>query len=213
MLGEGAGVLVLEELEHASARGAKIYCRDGGLRHERGRASHDRAVRGRRRRAALHGQCAEGARANPDEVDYINAHGTSTPLGDIAETIAVKRCFGDSCNEACGQLDQVDDRPSAGRGRRRRSGIHGARHPAIRSRRPRSIWSTPIPSAIWTTCRTRRARCRSGWRFRTPSASAAPTARSCSGRCSRACGYRIGGAVLGRPRPRADTCISDWSVD
>jgi 3-oxoacyl-[acyl-carrier-protein] synthase II len=94
VLGEGAGALVLEEFEHAKARGAKIYCElvgygvsadafhmtappedgDGGYR----------AMRNALKDADL----------QPSAVDYINAHGTSTPLGDVAETIAVKRLLG-----------------------------------------------------------------------------------------------------------------------
>ena len=86
VLGEGAGVLVLEEYEHAKARGARIYCRTRRLRHERRRLPHHRAgedgegaARAWRTRCAMRG-------INPEEVDYVNAHGTSTPLGDIAET-------------------------------------------------------------------------------------------------------------------------------
>jgi 3-oxoacyl-[acyl-carrier-protein] synthase II len=95
VLGEGAGALVLESLEHAQARGAKIICEvmGGGAS---GDAHHLTAPHPeghgaiRVMRATL-----EDAGMQPDEVDYINVHGTSTPLGDLAEVKAIEEVFGD----------------------------------------------------------------------------------------------------------------------
>jgi 3-oxoacyl-[acyl-carrier-protein] synthase II len=95
VMGEGAGVLVFEELEHALARGAKIYCEVAGAGatadahhitapHPEGLGAKNVMI-----------QALDDANMQPNEIDYINTHGTSTPLGDIAEVKAIQSVFGE----------------------------------------------------------------------------------------------------------------------
>ena len=100
VLGDGAGVLVLEEYERARARGANIYCEVTGF----GMSADAHHITsppddGHGAVASMRNALAD-ARLNTDDIDYINAHGTSTPQGDIAETLSIKAVFGDSTRVA-----------------------------------------------------------------------------------------------------------------
>ncbi len=95
VIGEGAGAIVLEEMEHALARGAKIYCElaGGGLSAD---AHHLTAPHPEGLGAVLVMEnTLEDAEMKATDIDYINVHGTSTPLGDIAELTAIKKIFGE----------------------------------------------------------------------------------------------------------------------
>jgi len=93
VLGEGAGVVVLEEYEHAKARGARIYAELGGFGMSADAGHMTAPNMDGPRRAML--SALRNAGVNPDQVDYLNAHGTSTPLGDVNETNAIKAALGD----------------------------------------------------------------------------------------------------------------------
>jgi 3-oxoacyl-[acyl-carrier-protein] synthase II len=99
LIGEGAGALVLEEYEHAKKRGAKIYAEVIGY----GFSCDAYHITGQLEGGEGAVQCmkmaVESAKINPEKVNYINAHGTSTPLNDPNETLAIKKTFGDYANK------------------------------------------------------------------------------------------------------------------
>ena len=126
IIGEGSGVVIIEELEMARARGARIYAELVGYGMSAD-AYHitapsedgEGAVRVMR-------QCLQSAGVGPEAVNYINAHGTSTPYNDKLETLAIKKAFGQHATRLADLVDQVDDGTPARGGWRTGSRHHGA---------------------------------------------------------------------------------------
>jgi 3-oxoacyl-[acyl-carrier-protein] synthase-1 len=101
VIGSGGGIVVLEELEHAKARGAKIYCELAGFGMSADAAHMTQPAENGAGAARAMTAALNDAALAPSAIDYINAHGTSTPLGDIAETQAIKTVFQDHAFKLC----------------------------------------------------------------------------------------------------------------
>jgi 3-oxoacyl-(acyl-carrier-protein) synthase len=148
VLGEGAGVVMLEELEHARKRGARILAKCRLRRHRRRLSPHRAAGDHEGLQRAMRRALEDGG--SPADVQYINAHGTSTPLNDPNEIRAIKKVFGAHADGAECQLHQVVRRAHARR--RRLGGVPWPARLAIvtASSRRRSTTKRRIPSAIST---------------------------------------------------------------
>ncbi len=146
VMGEGGAVLILEDLEHARRRTAPhLRGARGVRRHLPTPITSPRPIpRGTVRPGAWRWPFAPRG-CPPTDVDYINAHGTSTPFNDYYETLAIKRIFGDRARKAVGLLHQEHDRPPPGRGGERGGGLLRARGAATRWRPPTINYETPDP--------------------------------------------------------------------
>ena len=154
LFGEGAGVVVVESLAHALERGATIQAELIGAALTAD-AFHISAPEPTGRGACMAmTKALQDAGIAPDEVDYIAAHGTSTPLNDVTETRAIKGAFGDHAHRLAisSPKSMVGHLLGAAGVDRRARGDR--RHSRRASSRRRSTWTTPTsPSATWTTCR------------------------------------------------------------
>ena len=162
-MGEGGAALVLENDDSAKARGAKILgyvlgCGEKGDGFHRTRSSPDGAPIIAAIRDAL-----DDAGLTPDDIDYINAHGTGTPENDKMEAMGCTAVFGERMRSVPISLEQVDDRPHADRGGRGRGGVvapddRARPHPAddqlrrCPTRRSRSTWCRTSRATRRSTC-------------------------------------------------------------
>ena len=126
VISEGAGALILEEREAALGRGANILAEVAGYGANSDAYHMTSPSPGGHGAARCMRLCLGDGDLDPTEVDYINAHGTSTPQGDVAETQAIRRVLSGARTQDRGELDQVDDGTRARRGGCDRIGLHGA---------------------------------------------------------------------------------------
>ena len=179
VIGEGAGILILEELEFASRRGANIIAEVVGYGMSGDAYPHHPAGRERRWRLPRHAECSARRQVQPEQVGYINAHGTSTDIGDRLETVAIKRAFGDHAYKlAVSSTKSMTGHLLGGAGGLE-AGITVWPCATRFCLRP-SIWKIPTRTATSTTFRNTRARPIWNMPCRTLSASAARTAPCCS---------------------------------
>jgi len=107
VMGEGSGILVLEEYEHAIKRGAKIYCEVVGYGATCDAYHVTAPLEDGKMAAACMKQAVKDAKIEPECIDYINAHGTSTPAGDVGELRAVEQILGSNSKRLCLQLNHL----------------------------------------------------------------------------------------------------------
>jgi 3-oxoacyl-[acyl-carrier-protein] synthase II len=207
VLSDGAGILILEEYESAKKRGARIYCELVGF----GASSDAYHMTAPSENGEGPARCMkmamDDAGLNPDQIEYLNAHGTSTPLGDLAETQAMKRALGDHAYKAMisSTKSMTGHLLGAAGGVEAVFSVLALHHGVIP---PTINLETRAKAATSTTCRTSRARRRSKWRCRTASASAAPTAPWCSARSERA--GASGGTMAARACARCPPTSTCW---
>ena len=159
VLGDGAGAMVLEEYEHAVARGATIYCEVAGIGMS-GDAHHITSPPDDGAGAVASMVNAIGdAGLTPADIQYVNAHGTSTPQGDVVETLAIKAVFGNDTRVAVSSSKSMIGHLLGRPGRSKVSSRHWPY--TIRWRTRPSTSRIRARTAISTTSRTRRGRCES----------------------------------------------------
>lgn len=156
VLGEGAGVVVLEEYEHAKRRGAKIYAELAGYGMTADAGHMTAPDMNGPRRAMVN--AVRNAGLNPDQVQFISAHGTSTPLGDVNECNAIKAAFGEHAYKmVVNSSKSMTGHLLGGAG-----GIESVFTVlSTRRCRPPSTSTTPTPTATWISAPVKRGRCAS----------------------------------------------------